>query len=199
MNRYQIGDKRLELTEGDITLEDTEAIANAANSGLLGGGGVDGAIHRAAGAELLAACRALKRTLPGGQLATGRATMTAGFRLRARHVIHCAGPIYSREGARAPALLAGCYREALRLCEESGLSSVAFPSIGTGVYGYPVDEAASVALEEIARHLRAHRLPSLVRMVLFDSGTLAAYARAAEALLGAPLSAEAEPPSPGPG
>src|SRR5687768_78742 len=113
LTRFTLGASVLELVQGDITQSETHAIANAANSMLLGGGGVDGAIHRAAGSELREALRQLKRELPGGILETGKALMTPGFGLRAEFVIHCVGPIYDREGERAPALLRGCYAEAL--------------------------------------------------------------------------------------
>jgi O-acetyl-ADP-ribose deacetylase (regulator of RNase III) len=149
---------------------------------LLGGGGVDGAIHRSAGPELVAALRELKRELPGGTLETGGAVLTPGFRLRAKFVIHCVGPIYDRERERAAALLGRCYAEALRLCREHGISSVAFPSISTGVYGYPVQLAAPVALDAVRRALREYGTPSLCRFVLFDARTLGAYEDAASAL-----------------
>ena len=181
MHAYAIGSCRLELALGDITRETTDAIGNAANALLMGGGGVDGAIHRAAGPALLEACRALKKTLPGGVLRTGGAVMTAGFSLKAKHVVHCVGPIFAREGGEAPALLGSCYREALALVRKEGLSSIAFPSIATGVYGYPVRAAADVALEAIHTDLMEFRAPSLVRFALFDESTLAAYVDAAGA------------------
>ncbi|MDC3953385.1 O-acetyl-ADP-ribose deacetylase [Polyangium jinanense] len=177
---FAVGPCKVSLVEGDITTEDVDAIANAANAGLLGGGGVDGAIHRAAGPELVAACREVKKSLPGGLLQTGGAVITPGFRLRARHVIHCVGPVYEREGADAPKLLASCYTEALRLCREHGLSSIAFPAISTGVYGYPLDAAARVSLTAVRDDLRAHGTPSVVKMVLFGQSALSAFLRAAE-------------------
>jgi len=149
---------------------------------LVGGGGVDGAIHRAAGPELMAALRHVKRELPTGLLETGGAVITPGFRLRARYVIHCVGPIYDRERERSPALLSKCYEEALRLCREGELASVAFPSISTGVYGYPVALAAPVALSTVNAELSRHARPSLCRFVLFDEPTLNAYQNAAESL-----------------
>ncbi|WP_281328675.1 O-acetyl-ADP-ribose deacetylase [Polyangium sp. 6x1] len=170
--------------EGDITTEDVDAIANAANAGLLGGGGVDGAIHRAAGPDLLSACREEKKSLPGGLLRTGGAVLTPGFRLRARHVIHCVGPAYAREGAAAARLLASCYTEALRLCRAHGLSSIAFPAISTGIYGYPLDEAARVSLTAVRDDLCAHGAPALVRMVLFGVNALSAFERAADEVFG---------------
>ncbi|MDC0748952.1 O-acetyl-ADP-ribose deacetylase [Polyangium mundeleinium] len=181
---FAVGPCKVSLVEGDITTEDVDAIANAANAGLLGGGGVDGAIHRAAGPELVAACREVKKTLPGGLLRTGGAVITPGFRLRGRHVIHCVGPVYEREGARAPGLLASCHTEALHLCREQGLSSIAFPAISTGVYGYPLDEAARVSLTAVRDDLRAHGAPSFVRMVLFGARALSAFERAADDVFG---------------
>ena len=181
--RFPVSDSEIVLVLGDLTRERTDAIANAANSGLLGGGGVDGAIHRAAGPRLLEACREVKRTLPGGRLPTGEAVLTPGFDLAARFVVHCVGPVYAREGRQAPRLLARCYSNALRLCVEHGLDSVSFPSISTGVYGYPVDEAAPVALEAVREHLQRERRPARVRFVLFDTATLRAYQQAADAVL----------------
>jgi O-acetyl-ADP-ribose deacetylase len=183
MLRFSLGEVTLELIQGDITQSDTIAIANAANSMLLGGGGVDGAIHRAAGSELADALRELKRDLPGGVLETGGAVLTPGFKLSAKHVIHCVGPIYDREGERAPRLLARCYTSALKLCREHGIDSIAFPSISTGVYGYPVSEAAPVAIGAVRRATSDGKPPTIVRFVLFDDATLEAYRRAAEAVL----------------
>lgn len=174
----------VELTQGDITRADTLAIANAANAQLLGGGGVDGAIHRAAGPALLEALADVKRGLPGGVLETGGAVLTPGFSLGAKYVIHCVGPIYAREGERAAALLGSCYSAALRLCREHAIESIAFPSISTGIYGYPVDEAAPVALEAVRRGLADGRLPRLARFVLFDPPTLEAYRSAAARIFG---------------
>ncbi len=182
MHRYALGRAQVEFVVGDITDAETVAVANAANSLLMGGGGVDGAIHRAAGAELLEALREIKRTLPGGVLETGRAVLTPGFGLNARWVIHCVGPIYEREGERAADLLSGCYRSALALCRESDIESIAFPSISTGVYGYPVAEAAPVALEAVRRSL-SEAGPTLCQFVLFDEPTLQAYLEAAEKTL----------------
>ena len=178
-HRFVLGDGVLELVRGDVTRQKTDAIGNAANALLLGGGGVDGAIHRAAGPELIEALLALKKTLPGGVLRTGGAVITAGFRLPAKHVVHCVGPIYAREGSEAEEMLASCYREALALVRQNALASIAFPSIATGVYGYPVREAAEVAIRTIDEEIREHRAPSLVRFALFDEATLDAYERAA--------------------
>jgi O-acetyl-ADP-ribose deacetylase (regulator of RNase III) len=164
----------LELVEGDITEQDTEAIVNAANPSLLGGGGVDGAIHGAGGPEILAECRAL------GGCATGEAKITTGGRLRARYVIHAVGPIYRREGAeRAAGLLARAYRRSLEVAAENGVRSVAFPSISTGAYGYPVDEAAPIALETAMGYLALQEESGLelVRFVLYGRQAYEVYRR----------------------
>ena len=182
MRRYAIGQSALELVEGNIVAQDTEAIANAANGGLLGGGGVDGAIHRAAGPELLEACREVKKSLPGGRLATGGAVLTHGFKLPARYVIHCVGPVYDRAGADAPRLLASCYREALRICLEQGILSISFPSISTGVYGYPLEEAALVAIAQVREFVIEHGVPKKVRFVLFGRDAFLAYEGAVRSL-----------------
>jgi O-acetyl-ADP-ribose deacetylase len=166
--------KEIELVQGDITREQTDAIVNAANSSLLGGGGVDGAIHRAGGPAILAECRAARAAL-GGPLPPGRAVATTGGRLPARHVIHTVGPIYGDGRGGEPETLASCYRESLRIADELGLASVAFPSISTGAYGYPVREAARVALAAVKEALAGCRHVRTVRFVLFDAQTLAAY------------------------
>lgn len=183
MHRFSLGQSTVELRLGDITQSDTVAIANAANSMLMGGGGVDGAIHRAAGPELVDALREIKRELPGGVLETGGAVVTPGFGLTSKYVIHCVGPIYEREGERASRLLARCYQAALRLCREQKFESISFPSISTGVYGYPEAEAAPIALEAVKRALLEGPPPGLCRFVLFEEHTLAAYKKAAERVL----------------
>jgi O-acetyl-ADP-ribose deacetylase (regulator of RNase III) len=141
------GDARLDIVVGDITKLDVDAIVNAANTSLLGGGGVDGAIHRAAGPELLAECRGL------GGAATGEAKITRGYRLPARYVIHAVGPVWSRSNARADDLLAACYRNALALAAEYRLRSMAFPAISTGVYRFPPDRAARIAVGTVVSEL----------------------------------------------
>ncbi len=165
----------LELVEGDITEQDTEAIVNAANPSLLGGGGVDGAIHRAGGPEILAACRKL------GGCATGDAKITTGGRLRARYVIHTVGPVYWREGAqRAAELLGSAYRRSLEVAAEHGVRSVAFPSISTGAYGYPLEEAAPVALGAVIEYLAGQPEDGIeqVRFVLFGQRAYEVYEQA---------------------
>lgn len=162
---------RIELLRGDITAQDVDAIVNAANPSLAGGGGVDGAIHRAAGPRLVAASRPLAPCPPG------EARITPGFDLPARHVIHTVGPVW-HGGERGEAeVLAAAYRSSLALAEAHGLTSVAFPSISTGVYGYPVEAAARVALATVRAH-EPHSL-ALVRFVLFSDADLATYRRAA--------------------
>jgi O-acetyl-ADP-ribose deacetylase (regulator of RNase III) len=166
----------LELLQGDITDQDTDAIVNAANRSLLGGGGVDGAIHRAAGPQLLAECR----TLGGCQ--TGDAKITKGYHLKAKHVIHTVGPIYHSEGKKAPELLARCYQRSLELASENKLKSVAFPSISTGAYGYPLEEAAPIALRTVMDYLKRHPEIQLVRFVLFGKEAYQAYEKALKEL-----------------
>jgi O-acetyl-ADP-ribose deacetylase len=168
----------------DITEEATDAIVNAANSSLLGGGGVDGAIHDAGGPAILAECRQIVsriKSLPAGQV-----VITTGGKLAAKYVIHTVGPIY-RGGERGEAeILANCHRESIRVADEHNLTSLAFPAISTGAYGYPVREAASVAVSSASEALASARRVQNVRFVLFDLRTLRAYERAAEKLASNP-------------
>jgi len=153
---------RIEIVEDDITTLEVDAIVNAANTSLLGGGGVDGAIHRRAGRELLAECR----TLDG--CPTGQAKITKGYKLPAKHVIHTPGPVWHGGQRGERALLASCYRSCLALAVEHGLGSIAFPGISTGVYGYPQREAADTAIATIAEHLRCNELPARVILCTYD-------------------------------
>lgn len=167
---------RIQVIQGDITRQICDAIVNAANTSLLGGGGVDGAIHRAAGPDLLAECR----TLYGCE--TGKAKITKGYRLPARYVIHTPGPIWHGGDRNESALLASCYRSCLELAEANGCRTVCFPSISTGVYHFPLNQAAGIAIETIAAFLASHAAPAQVTMVCFDSRTKAAYDQALAAL-----------------
>ncbi|MFE4858592.1 O-acetyl-ADP-ribose deacetylase [Streptomyces sp. NPDC056670] len=165
------------LVRGDITEQTVDVIVNAANSSLLGGGGVDGAIHRRGGPEILEDCRRLRASHYGKGLATGRAVATTAGRLRAGHVIHTVGPVWSKEEDRS-ALLASCYEQSLALARELGAETIAFPAISTGIYGWPLDSGAGIAV----RAARAHSGPPLkeIRFVLFDTGAYQAFERALE-------------------
>jgi len=155
----------IEIVKADITTLDVDAIVNAANESLLGGGGVDGAIHRAAGRELLAECRTL------GGCETGDAKITKGYRLRARHVIHAVGPRWAGGSRGEASLLAGAYRRSLELAEENGLASIAFPAISTGVFSYPLRAACEIAVRTVLDWRAAHALPSRVVLCAFDDIT----------------------------
>lgn len=180
----QIDGTTLELVEGDITRQDAEAIVNAANNSLLGGGGVDGAIHRAGGPEILA------QTMTLGGCATGDAKITTGGRLKARYVIHTVGPIYHREDPeRAAELLASAYRRSLEVATENDVRSVAFPSISTGAYGYPIEEAAPLALRTVIDYLsgeEGHGI-ELVRFVLYGRQAYDTYRRALQRFKGSEI------------
>jgi O-acetyl-ADP-ribose deacetylase (regulator of RNase III) len=159
----------IEVVRGDITEQEVDAIVNAANSSLLGGGGVDGAIHRAAGPELLAECRKL------GGCSPGDAKGTAGYRLRARHVIHTVGPVWHGGARGEAATLAACHRNALAVADALGCRSVAFPAISTGIYGYPIADAATVAVSATREALAEHPAIELVRFVVFNDETERAF------------------------
>ena len=175
-----IGKTRLKLIQGDITQQETDAIVNAANPSLMGGGGVDGAIHRAGGPAILEECKQI--VARQGRLPPGKAVITTGGRLRARWVIHTVGPIWRGGKQNEAEVLASAYQESLKLALEKGLRSISFPSISTGAYGYPVEKAARVALKTVAQFLEQHQAPEEVRFVLFDSRTYQAYQKALEEL-----------------
>jgi O-acetyl-ADP-ribose deacetylase (regulator of RNase III) len=164
----------------DITQETTDAVVNAANSSLLGGGGVDGAIHEAGGPAIVAECRRIVGQI--GSLPAGQAVITTGGRLAAKHVIHTVGPVY-RDGKSGEAeKLASCHCESIRLADEHGINSLSFPAISTGAFGYPAVEAASIAISSTVESLASTRYLTTIRFVLFDVETLRAYARTAEKL-----------------
>ncbi|MFT3922098.1 MAG: O-acetyl-ADP-ribose deacetylase [Myxococcales bacterium] len=172
---------QLEIVLGDITQLAVDAIVNAANERMLGGGGVDGAIHRAAGPQLLEACRLLPEASPGVRCPTGEARLTQGFALPARHVIHTVGPIWEGGSRGEPELLASCYRSCLALVREHGFRSVAFPAISCGVYGYPHEAACRVAVQEIQRCSELSPELEQVMLVAFDRGIEEAFLRALRA------------------
>jgi len=180
--RILLGDDKTVEFHGpaDITKEATQAIVNAANSSLLGGGGVDGAIHRAGGPSILAECRRIVSQI--GTLSAGRAVITTGGRLTAKYVIHTVGPIYRGGHQGEEKVLENCHRESIRLADEHMVDSLSFPAISTGAYGYPVPAAAKVAVTAVAEALRSTSHLRRVRFVLFDISTLRAYTRTAESL-----------------
>jgi O-acetyl-ADP-ribose deacetylase (regulator of RNase III) len=173
----KIGQTLFFLEEGDITLQETEAIVNAANSRLAGGGGVDGAIHGAGGPAIMEECRKI------GECPTGQAVITTGGNLKARYVIHTVGPIY-RDGTRGEEKqLAGAYRESLKLAQKKGIRSLAFPSLSTGAYGYPLDEAAAITLKTVVGFIKENQVFDRVGFVLFGRPSYQAYERALKALI----------------
>ncbi len=175
--QVEINESVLELVQGDITRQEVDAIVNAANTSLLGGGGVDGAIHRAAGPQLLDECQTL------GGCETGDAKITKGYRLPARHVIHAVGPRY-RDGKHGESgLLASVYRTALEIASQHHLASIAFPAISTGIYGYPMSSAARIAFRTIIDYLNEHPDIKLVRYVLYDARTFQVHQQVLEQVL----------------
>ena len=179
--RYRIGrEATLELVMGNITDETTDAIVNAANSSLLGGGGVDGAIHRAAGPALLAECKKIREQR--GPLPPGQAVITSGANLKARYVIHTVGPVWQGGKVNEPQILESCYCNSMEQANLRACTSISFPSVSTGAFGYPVGPAAQIALRAIADLLHEPKSVKRVRFVLFDQRTYKAYAAAAEEL-----------------
>lgn len=173
----KIGGTVIALSLGDITREETDAIVNAANSGLRGGGGVDGAIHRAGGPSIMDECRKI------GSCPTGQAVVTGGGTLTARYVIHTVGPVYRGGGRGEADLLKSAYRESLKRVTDKGLESVSFPAISAGVYGYPLEEAAHIALTTAIDYVRDHQEIKLVRFVLFSQGIYDVFLRELEKLM----------------
>ncbi|MCX9073534.1 MAG: O-acetyl-ADP-ribose deacetylase [Candidatus Methanoperedens sp.] len=173
----RICNTRITLLPGDITEQETDAIVNAANPGLMGGGGVDGAIHMKGGPEILKECKSIRRSLPEG-LPTGEAVITTGGRLRARKVIHTVGPVWSGGERGEPELLAKAYRSSLELSLKMGLKTVSFPSISTGAYGYPVEKASRVALRTVAEFLKKNKGIEEIRFVLHNTNDLKTYENA---------------------
>jgi O-acetyl-ADP-ribose deacetylase len=169
---------KVRILQGDITDQDVDAIVNAANSSLMGGGGVDGAIHRKGGPEILEACRRIRSSKWPGGLPPGKAVMTTGGRLRSRHVIHTVGPIWAGGHDREPEILSECYLNALSLAAEHGLASLAFPSISTGAFGYPIREASRIALKTVKGYVKAEGRPAEVVFVVFGEGDLGVYLEA---------------------
>ena len=167
--QVKINNSILELAQGDITKQDTEAIVNAANSGLRGGGGVDGAIHRAGGPQIMEECRKI------GGCPTGSAVITTGGNLKSQYVIHTVGPVYHGGDRGEAELLASAYRSSLKLASEKGIRAIAFPSLSTGAYGYPLDEAAKIALKTVCDYLKEHPDIALARFVLFGADAYRAY------------------------
>jgi O-acetyl-ADP-ribose deacetylase (regulator of RNase III) len=180
------------MIQGDITKQATDAIVNAANSSLMGGGGVDGAIHRGGGPAILEECKQI--VARQGRLPTGQAVITTGGNLKARYVIHTVGPVWHGGGGKEAELLRSAYRECLRLASESKLASISFPSISTGAYGYPVDEAATTAIDTVVSFLKeqATSLEEIV-FILFDSRTHQSYCSALQARVSRQKDEETEP------
>lgn len=169
MIEVKVRESKLELVEGDITREETEAIVNAANRSLLGGGGVDGAIHRAGGPKILEECRKL------GGCETGDSKITTGGNLKAKYVIHTVGPVYRGGNNREAELLAHCYQRSLEVASENRIRTIAFPSISTGAYGYPIKEASRIALSTVIDYLKDHSDIAVVRFVCFSSSDYEVY------------------------
>ncbi|MCW4036356.1 MAG: O-acetyl-ADP-ribose deacetylase [Candidatus Bathyarchaeota archaeon] len=184
---HKISNAKVAIVLGDITDQDVDAIVNAANPSLMGGGGVDGAIHRKGGPRIAEECRRIREKRWPGGLPTGEAVITSGGNLKARHVIHTVGPIWRGGDSGEPDLLTRAYQNSLRLAASRGLRTIAFPSISTGAYGYPVEEAAPIAVRAVKEFLGGNETLSEVALVLFTGSDLEKYAKAAEEILGTPL------------
>ncbi len=176
MEERKIGQTSLILIQGDITKQDTDAIVNAANSSLMGGGGVDGAIHRSGGPAILEECKKIRAER--GRLPTGQAVITTGGNLQATYVIHTVGPIWSGGTKNEPELLRDCYLSSLKVAQENEVKSISFPSISTGVYSYPVDQASKVAIKAVTDYIEENQTFDRVLFVLFDTNTYNHYIQA---------------------
>jgi len=178
-----VGKSKIKLVKGDITDQETEAIVNAANSSLMGGGGVDGAIHRRGGPKILEECKKIRVTQWPKGLPTGKAVITSGGNLKARYVIHTVGPIWHGGNRDEPRLLSDSYRNSLELAVSRGVKTIAFPSISTGAYGYPVEKAGRIALKTVKSFLEERESPEEVRFVLFSNSDFETYREAVEETL----------------
>jgi len=177
-----ICDTAISIAQGDITKEETDAIVNAANSSLLGGGGVDGAIHRAGGPQILEECKKIRNAQ--GSCAPGKAVITSGGKLKAKWVIHTVGPVWRGGNSNEPILLANCYKNSLSRAVEVGAKSISFPSISTGAYGYPVEEASKVAVEAVIEFVKEHpQLLGEIRFILFDSKSFSTYKTVVQSMM----------------
>jgi O-acetyl-ADP-ribose deacetylase len=183
-DEYSVGKAKIRLVKGDLTEMATDVIVNAATSALLGGGGVDGAIHRQGGPKILEECRRIRQTLYPEGLPTGQAVITSGGNLKAKFVIHTVGPVWHGESSGEPELLSHSYRNSLGLAAKNGLKTVAFPSISTGAYGYPIEQASSIALRSTKEFLETSDRLALVVFVLFSGFDLAVYRKAASEVFG---------------
>ncbi len=184
VEEYCAGKTRIRLLQGDLTEMAIDAIVNAANSSLMGGGGVDGAVHRRGGPKILEELRCLRQTTYPGGLPTGKAVITSGGNLKAKKVIHTVGPVWRGGNQEEQRLLADAYVNSLQLAVSNGLRNVAFPSISTGAYGYPIEKASRVALESVKSFLKSNKGPDEVAFVLFSAADFAVYKRAAAEIFG---------------
>jgi O-acetyl-ADP-ribose deacetylase (regulator of RNase III) len=183
MLEYRVGRAKLRLVQGDVTEMETDAIVNAANPSLMGGGGVDGAIHRKGGPKILEECKRIRATEWPNGLPTGKAVITSGGNLKAKYVIHTVGPIWRGGSSGKPELLAEAYRNSLKLAVSKGLKTIAFPSISTGAYGYPIEKACKVALTTVKEFLEKEDKLDVVVLVLFSRRDFEIYKEAAEEIM----------------